>query len=362
VAATALPFGDGAANMTRVNDPHQPLIVVAGHACVDLIPQLPATLSMTPNSLTRIGPMTFSTGGAVSNVGLALQRLGERVRLLAKVGDDALGKQLSAMLASRDPASVAHLLLSPGATTSYSVVVAPSGRDRLFWHCPGANDDFSPHEISAAALEGAAWLHFGYPPIMQKVYSEPASLAAMFSRVRAIGAKTSLDFCSVDPTSDAARVNWNDWLAQVLPETDLFCPSYDEMAALLGGEPVPTEASVMAISERLLKLGAKAVALKLGDLGLFYRDASADHYCPVFDIKLATATGAGDCTIAGLITGLATGVPVAQSLVIACGVGACSCEQPDATSGVPALDNVLHRIATGWKPSAKRLRASVVGL
>src|SRR5580658_9330324 len=74
--------------------PTIPIIVVAGHACLDLIPALPTDLSLRPNTLTRIGPAVVWPGGCVPNVGLALHRLGAAVRMIGKVGDDPLGRIL----------------------------------------------------------------------------------------------------------------------------------------------------------------------------------------------------------------------------------------------------------------------------
>src|SRR5208283_199005 len=72
-------------------------IVVAGHICLDLIPKIPATgaakLSeiVAPGKLVNIGECIFSTGGPVSNTGLALAKLGQKVTLMGKVGDDPFG-------------------------------------------------------------------------------------------------------------------------------------------------------------------------------------------------------------------------------------------------------------------------------
>jgi len=56
-------------------------VIVAGHICLDIIPRFPtdagADLSayLSPGRLSEIGSVTLSTGGAVSNTGLNLQRL-----------------------------------------------------------------------------------------------------------------------------------------------------------------------------------------------------------------------------------------------------------------------------------------------
>lgn len=73
-------------------------VVVAGHICLDIIPDL-SSLTATQFDkhfrtvrLVQSGLSVFSPGDAVTNTGLALNRLGIKTRLIAKVGADQLGK------------------------------------------------------------------------------------------------------------------------------------------------------------------------------------------------------------------------------------------------------------------------------
>jgi sugar/nucleoside kinase (ribokinase family) len=332
-----------------------PIIVVAGHACVDLIPELPAAMNTAPNTLTRIGPAALSTGGAVANVGLALHRLGLSPRLVALVGDDAFGSLLREYLASFDERLARSIVTRAGSVTSYSIVVAPAGQDRSFWHCPGANDDFTPSDVPDDALAGATWFHFGYPPNMRQVMHDADGFATLLDRARRAASATSLDFCSIDASSEAGRVDWRAWLARVLPSVDLFAPSYDEMSGIFGAAAQPTAGSVRSMAEAMLAMGARAVALKLGEAGLYYRDARVEHYVPCFECDFVGATGAGDSTIAGLIAGLASGASLQRSLTLAAAAGAASCERPDATSGIPSVDALRSRMRAGWRRSKSLL-------
>ena len=79
--------------MTREYD-----VVVAGHICLDLTPRFSeesgrnfATL-LKPGKLIEVGEASISTGGMVSNTGLALYKLGIKTTAMAKVSDDALGR------------------------------------------------------------------------------------------------------------------------------------------------------------------------------------------------------------------------------------------------------------------------------
>ena len=66
-------------------------VIIAGHLCLDIIPEILTSTPIEPGQLVDTGPSILSTGGAVSNVGLALKKLGVGVALVAKIGEDAFG-------------------------------------------------------------------------------------------------------------------------------------------------------------------------------------------------------------------------------------------------------------------------------
>ena len=63
-----------------------PDVVVAGHVSFDLFPALHGPVVLEPGGLVVAGPARLSTGGVVTNTGLALHRLGVDVRLIGRVG------------------------------------------------------------------------------------------------------------------------------------------------------------------------------------------------------------------------------------------------------------------------------------
>src|SRR5512143_2232947 len=102
--------------------------IVAGHICLDIIPDVRAiepgvfNANFRPGHLLEAGAATLSTGGPVSNTGLALHRLGVPVHLIAKVGDDAFGHTITHIIDAIDPALLGGMELDPQAITSYSVI------------------------------------------------------------------------------------------------------------------------------------------------------------------------------------------------------------------------------------------------
>lgn len=55
-------------------------VVIAGHVCVDFIPELPEASAVRPGELLEIGPLTVQAGGCVANTGGDLAALGADVR------------------------------------------------------------------------------------------------------------------------------------------------------------------------------------------------------------------------------------------------------------------------------------------
>ncbi len=365
-------------------------IVVAGHVCLDIIPTFLRSAErldelVVPGKLVDMGPAVIATGGAVANTGLALHRLGLPTRLMGKVGDDVFGRAILDVFSRHDPRLVETMLVDPSVASSYSVVLNPPGIDRCFLHCPGANDTFGAADVRPEGLSGMDLFHFGYPPLMRRMYSDNGvELAALLTTVKQCGLTTSLDMALPDPASPAGQAPWAAILANALPLVDVFVPSLDEIVFMLeparavdvrrqavAGVPLGglTGADVRQVADRLIGMGVAIVMIKLGEQGAYLqatpatarlracgRAAPADVaawagttcHAPCFQVKVAGTTGSGDCTIAGLLGALAQGLGPQEAIHMAVAAGAASVEQPDATSGVPSWSTLASRVAGGW--------------
>jgi sugar/nucleoside kinase (ribokinase family) len=317
------------------------MIVVAGHLCLDIIPALTSDTEMRPGILVEAGKAQLSTGGAVSNVGISLHKLGAEVRLVGKVGDDAFGRIVLDILSSHGLNGGATV--DPVGDTAYTIVVSPPGHDRTFIHCPGTNDTYTAADVSDSALAGASHLHFGYPPLMAAMSADSgAELVALFSRARSFGLTTSLDMSLPDPASKQGQVDWEGLLVNVLPVVDLFMPSEDELAYMLPS--IGCEVPVLAA--HCLTLGAKEVVLKCGSLGVYgVGQDRIGHWQPCFPAEVVGTTGSGDATIAGFLYGRSIGLSFEKCLEAGCAVGACCVEVADAVSGVPSWSEVQQRFS-----------------
>ena len=68
-----------------------------------------------------------------------------------------------------------------------------------------------------------------------------------------------------------------------------------------------------------------------------------------FTVVVAGTTGAGDCTIAGLLAAIAAGLDPAAALRMAVAVGSVSVEGRDGARDLPPWEAVTARLARGWE-------------
>ena len=134
--------------------------IVAGHLCLDIIPQITGITpdafrsAFMPGHLIDVGPVALSTGGPVSNTGLALHKLGIPTQLMGKIGDDLFGQAVSR---TRVGVSIRGWLAAWSSirrptlhTLSSSTRPASIG---IFWHVHGANDTFSADDVRYDLLD-----------------------------------------------------------------------------------------------------------------------------------------------------------------------------------------------------------------
>ena len=343
-------------------------ILAAGHICLDITPVFNPEISysaieeaLVPGNLVHVGSPDIHTGGSVANTGLTFKKLGADVRLLSKVGDDEFGHMVIDILRRYGTGGI---IVDGNTSTSYSIVMAVPGIDRIFLHNPGANNSFYSGDIPDEAFEDACLLHFGYPPLMKSIYeNNGAELKKIFVRAKEHGLLTSLDMAAVSPDTEAGRLDWIAFLSEVLPYTDYFVPSFEEICFMLdrnlydslntSGDIIASldmENHVKPIADRLLRMGAGTVMIKCGTAGLYYTNGEECGIQPCFAVdRVCSATGSGDTCIAAFLYSLLSGYSLKESVELAAAEGACCVTAYDALSGLLPLDELRARIKDGWK-------------
>lgn len=348
--------------------------MVAGHLCLDITPGFGQHIRgsfeqiFSPGKLINVDQAVIGTGGAVSNTGLAMCKLGVDVALNGKVGGDGFGDLIKTLVGVQRAGSLRTVSEQ---STSYSVVLSLPGVDRIFLHHTGTNDTFGAEDIDEATLAQCALFHFGYPTLMRRMYENNGrELVSIFARAKSLGAMTSLDMTLPDPQSDSGKVDWAAILQKTLPYVDFFLPSIEEIAYMLdrdlfhqrkskAGKDDPvlayTAADCSLLADKLIAMGVAIVAIKNGIRGYYLKTANADRLSKISILdksridewanrelwagsykadKFGSATGAGDATIAGFLTAFLRGFGPVECLQVANTLGWQNVREVDALSGI----------------------------
>ncbi len=259
-------------------------VVVVGGANVDVkarstAPPLPGTSN--PGS-TRISP-----GGVGRNIAENLARLGTRTRLVAAVGDDALGHQLLEATAAAGVDVVGVRRLPGIATGTYTAILNPTGELAVAVADMAATDALAPDHLPADLLAGATLLVVD------------GNLApATIGRALDLAAAASVPVV-VEPVSVPKATRLRSMLPRAIRA---ITPNRDELTALTGGD--------LTLDERIDRLhgaGAELVWVRLGSEGSVLSGPDGRTRLAPVPADVVDVTGAGDAMLAAFCHALLGG-------------------------------------------------------
>ena len=278
--------------------------VVVGQWMTDVVAELPGPLREGTDTNASVQVLG---GGAAANTAAWLAHDGQDTTLVARIGDDLLGRAGRAEL--EGIGVVCRLAVDPRRPSGTCIVlVAPDG-ERTMIPDAGANEALAPQDIPEDVFAPGRHLHLsGYTLLVDG--SRMAGLSAL-DRARLRGMTTSVDVASVGPLADAGAGRFLSWVTGV----DVLLANESE-AALLAGLPAPrpddpegTALAGAALAARTLCGVVGTCVVKLGPRGAYVQDASgATAHAPAEGVDVVDTTGAGDAFAAGWLPAWREGV------------------------------------------------------
>jgi sugar/nucleoside kinase (ribokinase family) len=297
-------------------------VCVVGELNPDLILYgLPKELKPEQETLVRGFRLTLGSSSAIFAHNLAV--LGTKVGMVAKVGDDVLGKTALDWLASSgtDVSQVAKS--SDGVATGLSVILThPEHRFILTY--PGTMFELSFADLDLDYIFSARHLHLSSYFLHRALRPH---IGELFGRAKASGLSTSLD------TNDDPEGKWADDLLGVLPFVDILFPNEREAKKIAGQE------NLEAAIHKLAKI-CPLVAVKLGAKGALLQKGSSRWHRAGVRVEAKDSVGAGDSFDAGFIHRFLQGGSPEDCLAYADLAGAFSTTQEGGTEAFRDRDGV----------------------
>lgn len=267
--------------------------IVVGDINVDFIIFLPSVRPVYGQEMI-FSDFELRGAGSSGYFAMAISKLGMECCIIGKVGSDFFG-QLALRDLEKTGVNTSNVTISDGEKTGITVSMIREGGERALLTFLGTNSTLSYDEIAPRIknlVSETKHLHLGSLFLLRQLRG---NVIDIFEQAKARGLLVSLD-TGWDPE------NWPlenlNLLRRVLKLVDIFYPNYEEAVAITGLKDVEQ------ITDKLLEMGPKIVALKLGEEGCYVATRNLRKHFPAFKIKPADTTGAGDVFDAAFTYGI----------------------------------------------------------
>ena len=280
-----------------------------------------------PGTLARTERVEFTIGGCAANVAVDLAKLGLRVGLSGRVGDDVFGREVRDQLVASS-VECSGLVLSPTSPTSSTFVLNVRGEDRRFIHCVGANAEYDGRQVTAEEIRSARVLYVGGFGLLEAL--TPECVVRMFRLAREANVATILDVVLPEAGSIAG------WIEAVAPWADYFFPNNDEAESLCG------ETDPLRQARHFRDLGVREVIVTCGSRGSLLLGPNGQFESDVYPVETIDATGTGDAFVSGFVFGRLRGADTADCLRLGTAMGASCVRSMGATTAVFTASELLE--------------------
>lgn len=315
-------------------------VLTVGRISADLYPQ-------QQGPMRDVRTLQKSVGGTATNVAVAAARLGHRVALATKVGDDAFGDDVRHALTHRFGVDTTWVgthpeLATPLAFAELNPVEEPN---IIFYRAPRAPDmDLLPEDFAGAPIEDVAIL---WVPASRFADEPSRSTVRQLLERRGRASHTIFDL-DWRPHFWASEAAGTEQIAPMLEHFTIVIGNRDECRVAVGTADPETAA------DRLLDVGVEAAIIKMGGDGVLVAlpDGTREQVAP-FPVEVVCGLGAGDAFGGALCHGLLSGWSVAEAVRYGNAAGAIVAGRLLCADDMPYVDEIDAFLAERGRTAPK---------
>lgn len=306
---------------------NRPRILVIGSCNTDMVitgDRLPA-----PGETVVGGRFVMFQGGKGANQAVAAARAGAQVALLARLGDDSLGKQALDSL-NNEGIDTSLITIDRHAATGVALIMIDQYGENLISVAPGANNNLLPQDVLAAqqAIAEADLL----------LLQLEIPLATVVQAVQVAKSASTPVLLNPAPAPNSPLPE------ELLRNVDYWTPNRIELAQLTNQQRDHPQ-SIISLSRKLLTENTKAVVTTLGAGGALIVSAELQHQEPAYPVKPVDTVGAGDCFSACFAVACAEGKTLHDAVRFAIVASALATTRYGAQASMPRREEIDHALA-----------------
>lgn len=267
-------------------------------------------VAQEPGPLDQVQTFSKRLAGADSNVAIGLARLGFQVGWVSRVGADSFGSYVRQTIEA-EGVDTSQVEVDPQRSTGFMLKSrSVDGSDPAieYYRRGSAASQLSVAHLQPGYALKARHLHTtGITPALSPAARELVVHAMM--TLRSAGRSVSFD-PNLRPSLWPDAATMRDTLNELARHADWVLPGHDE-GKLLTGQSTPADIAAWYIDR-----GAKAVVVKLGAEGAYFRTASGEQgqVAGVPVPVVVDTVGAGDAFAVGIISARLEGLAWPQAL------------------------------------------------
>ena len=294
-------------------------ILVVGSLNVDLVSHVPHI----PKEGETISSLKFQTnfGGKGANQAIAAARLGAKVAMIGKVGNDEYGRSLINNL-KQSGVDTTAIQEDTGPSGMAFINVSMAGENNIVL-VPGAN-----HTIKQADIDEYRHLIEKSDMIIMQLEIPLDVVTYVLELANQANKKVILN------PAPAQKLP-----TEILEKVHTLIPNETELEAITG-MPVSTDQEILNAALYLKSLGIKRVVVTAGDKGSYVINDETQFHVPACKVDAIDTTAAGDSYIASFVIATTKGLDDIEAARFASKVSAIVVTREGAQSSIPTLEEV----------------------
>ena len=292
-------------------------IVVIGSINMDLV----TICDRAPNGgETLLGTEFFQMpGGKGANQAVTIGKLGSRVVILGKVGDDLFGKELLSSM-DKNGVDIQFIEKAPVSTGIAKIVVEKNGQNRILV-VPGANS-----YVDIEYIDNHLDVIKDCDVVIGQLEIPISTVEYAFKKAKEYGKITILNPAPAIKLSE-----------ELIKNSDYIIPNESELEVITGMK-IESFDGIIEAAKKVIKMGVKGLIVTLGEKGSLYLGGDKFTKHSAYKVKAIDTTAAGDSFIGGFVTRLDLGVD--KAIEFATKVSAISVTKRGAQTSIPTMEEV----------------------